>query len=644
MKKYLLLMPLLLGLWTAYAEAQVVTTSSGNKVLTASGKPVTAGPASYVGPVATSTYLPNNLLTTASEACMTRKGHYMRSTTGRVKTAYANWRVDSIDYLGGEIGTGNSITVQGWIEYPAGTYTQLLFGGSTSATVADLSTQWSDFLNISIPKGALFYTWTYVKGSGGNNFPIQNTSNYANNILMYFAGGDKANCGTSGVPVSPSGSMTNNQTNAGTVPLAIIGDTVQPSFCLIGDSRTIGTNDNIDATRDTGDLARSIGPTNAYINMGVSGDGMGEYFNGSALRTALIANSGCSNVINELGVNQYLNDNATTAQWQTVRQNLEARFNGMNYAETTMEPDPSSTDSYKTTANQTVTATDGNITTSNDYVRGAGVPYVDLSNAVSTAQDSGKWQVNGLANYYTNGAHASYAGNLLIETSHVLNPRTLAANAPLSVSYPSLVLTLSSGSATYNSSGKFGQAITLTTSQKLSETYLSAAIAPYTLQCWAYITAYPTGGSASICGNGATGIGLNVTTGNAGITTGDGTQTWGATAPSLNAWHHYELDVAPETSGTPGNVLFTLYLDGASVASYNFTSVPQAQWASAQGVKAGDASHFAGSVDEVSLWNSQLHTSGFTPPSSAYLGSESGLIALWHFDNTLSGIRGPAGM
>ena len=39
-----------------------------------------------------------------------------------------------------------------------------------------------------------------------------------------------------------------------------------------------------------------------------------------------------------------------------------------------------------------------------------------------------------------------------------------------------------------------------------------------------------------------------------------------------------------------------------------------------------------GEIDEVSVWNTNLHSSNYTPPVSAWVGSESNLVALYHLD------------
>ena len=46
-----------------------------------------------------------------------------------------------------------------------------------------------------------------------------------------------------------------------------------------------------------------------------------------------------------------------------------------------------------------------------------------------------------------------------------------------------------------------------------------------------------------------------------------------------------------------------------------------------------------GTIDEVAVWNFDKYTANYTPPSTPYVGNESGLIALYHFDNDPYGAR-----
>lgn len=644
--KRLFLLVLLLLAFPDVCSAQFVQSSSGSKIITTSGKALQVGGAtSYVGPVATATMIPNTISVTAAKSMMTRKAHYIRSGTTRIKFCYADWYVSAItnNTFGTELGVGNAISVTPWLEYPQGTYNALTFSASSPGIITDATTRCTDFLNITPGNGTLIYSWTLVSGSGGNNFPYYSTS-FVGSPLWYNGGGaEKANAGTSGVPTTP-GAMTDNFSGRqGYWPVAIVGDTTQPTFCFIGDSRTSGVDDVADSGYDLGNLARSVGPTHAYLNMGVSGDRMAGYYFSHTLRDALIATSGCTNIINELGVNEYNQQSSTTANWQTQNQFLTAHFYNafptIPYTRTTMEPWTTSTDSWKTAAGQTGTAYNANITTSNNWVRSSsdGVPFVELSTPVSSAVDSGLWATNGYSQTYVfQGGHETAAGNKLIASSGNINPAALARNALVPVSYPSLTMT---GFTPSYTTGPFAgtQAAVFATGNILKSYGLSPGVPPATIECEVYISAFPSS-TAFPCALGSQ-LSIVTGTGYLGVKTGDGTQTSGTTAVTTAGWHHLELDMGTQTSG--GNIYYTVFLDGTQVAQYNFNTA-STQWANQNGVVAG-SSQFAGRVAEVAVWNTVRHTSNFTPPSTPYVGNEAGLVALWHFNGDLVGIRGPAG-
>jgi hypothetical protein len=94
------------------------------------------------------------------------------------------------------------------------------------------------------------------------------------------------------------------------------------------------------------------------------------------------------------------------------------------------------------------------------------------------------------------------------------------------------------------------------------------------------------------------------------------------------AWHYLELNIDPTLGGS-------FYIDGV-LANSSATTMTAAgpSRANAVGINffGGGTNNWGGEVDEVALWNAVQHTSTFTPATSAYTGSESGLIALYHLD------------
>jgi hypothetical protein len=92
------------------------------------------------------------------------------------------------------------------------------------------------------------------------------------------------------------------------------------------------------------------------------------------------------------------------------------------------------------------------------------------------------------------------------------------------------------------------------------------------------------------------------------------------------AWHHLAM------VGTSGG--FTGYVDGVSIGS-SATAQPYSasclSWIGALD-HLGDFTSAGAVIDEVATWSISKYTSSFTPPTSAYTGSETGLIALYHLN------------
>ncbi|MBB5714767.1 LamG-like jellyroll fold domain-containing protein [Sphingomonas aerophila] len=98
---------------------------------------------------------------------------------------------------------------------------------------------------------------------------------------------------------------------------------------------------------------------------------------------------------------------------------------------------------------------------------------------------------------------------------------------------------------------------------------------------------------------------------------------------SDGARHHVALVM------TPTGV--TLYLDGAQVGSS-----ATAFWQGAATDKFGVGNFnstdttflWTGTLDEVAVWSTAKYSAAFTPPTTPYVGSETGLIGLYHLDGT----------
>lgn len=102
------------------------------------------------------------------------------------------------------------------------------------------------------------------------------------------------------------------------------------------------------------------------------------------------------------------------------------------------------------------------------------------------------------------------------------------------------------------------------------------------------------------------------------------------TGPSLldNRWHLLDL------VGTPSGI--TCFVDGAVAGSSSAVESVPAGAGFAVGTMGLYPSNnvWTGELDEASIWSTARYKVAFTVPAAPYVGSETGLVALWHLNGT----------
>lgn len=376
----------------------------------------------YTGLVATRCLAPISRNTTYRQL-MSRSPHYARTAITSLQIMIANWFVNPAS-THAEIGTGSDATVTASIEYPANTFTQVLFSGVASGTVPDVSQLLSDAVSVTIPKDALFWVRIYwVSTTGVLSIPH-----------------DLSGTGLPGAGLEVGVSGITDKTMSGTVttadnefpPVAIIGTTSQPSVVIVGDSIGLGDSSKEtigDASGDFGVVARSIGPSYAYASLCQNGDQGEDFVASHTNREAIFAYA--SHLICEYGSNDFYTVGASQATvkatLQTIWGYMTAR--GGKAYQTTITPRTTSTDSWATTGNQTLVSgtVDARRTGLNDELRGGltGLEgYFDVADAIETSRNSGIWRVTGSANgHTTDGIHPNTPGSLLVSAAGVIDIR-----------------------------------------------------------------------------------------------------------------------------------------------------------------------------------------------------------------------------
>lgn len=385
-------------------------------------------PSLYLGQVATNSRMPTNRSTTNKQA-NSRTHHIARDDITSLKIELPNWYwVRST--AGPETNGGGNITYSAAVEYPAETFTQILFSGATSAVVSSGNSVLSDYCDVSIPSGASFWIRTYASAvtaivfSEGNASPYTAQRDNGNGEAYAYAASGVSN-------LTMGGTITSNITGLSDpvfCPTAIVAMTRKPSVLIIGNSREWGFNDTFDASGDQGDIARSIGASYGYINMGSAGDFCSAFITAHTKRAALqqyVSHVIIGDVINALragGSGQNKSAVTVLGEVQTILGYFSTK---RCYTTTCGGPSTTSTDNWATTANQTVNANNAEYTAYNDAIR-AGVEncvgYFEIADQVESASNSGKWWVTGVAQATTlEGLHGIQASYLRIKNSGAID-------------------------------------------------------------------------------------------------------------------------------------------------------------------------------------------------------------------------------
>jgi hypothetical protein len=384
--------------------ALVATSRYGTTLSYTVGSAPTTSPAAstgrqpYLGPVATRGRIPTGRIASSIyKQIMTWSRHVATDDITALSLLYS-----SINGVGEVTTTAGPGTVKASVEYPQGTYTEILFSGATSGTVPDVSHLVSDLttLTTKIPAGSTFWVGTYSVWTGTQT-PILSDA-FDNSLAANTR--EAVNASTTSVTDTR---LTGVRNTGGTNPrdcyrpTAILGMTQKPTIFLAGDSRT-RAGLSWDANADQGGLQglteQVIGGRFGYINAGVGTDRYSNVTSGTGnnyvKRLALSAY--CTHIVDDYGINSVFSD--TSAAHQALVTSFRAKFAGKPYYKTTLIPQLSAT-SLQIAADgsdQTPFGTLANFVANNNWVRqgAAGLidGFIELEDLVTLRRDSGKFQ------------------------------------------------------------------------------------------------------------------------------------------------------------------------------------------------------------------------------------------------------------
>jgi hypothetical protein len=164
--------------------------------------------------------------------------HKMVRTAHGFRLAFTGWAATSTT----EGDVPNSITVRAALEYPALQLFPVTFGGSRSVVIEPGATVLSDVLGVVLPKGATFWTRTFVQPAAGGKFPR------AGYVTTSPGEGHNYDGAQTDLTAPGSASLTGlggSQRVYG--PAAILGQVTDPGKAVvgvIGDSIANGLGDN----------------------------------------------------------------------------------------------------------------------------------------------------------------------------------------------------------------------------------------------------------------------------------------------------------------------------------------------------------------------------------------------------------------
>lgn len=313
-----------------------------------------------------------------------------------------------------------SIFVRCVLEMPGGSLQALTCNGQSEVEIPANQTIRFSAPGVSLNDNDSFAVRTFVRVANvSHTIPAtQGGSSTVGNGMWRIAGDETMTSGT------PAGVTWTNQRTYG--PVAVTAetyDTSAPSVGFIGDSIVAGQADSYSGY--TGSETNNVGPGSfkrafdtagiSYTSLAVPGSKTAHIISQAQGKARLNLVPSCTTIAFQMGSND-LTDGVTSTQ---LIQNYEKIFTWLRLrgvkkiiVHTILPRALSSIDSYTTTTGQTTVTWEAQRLAMNAAIRAgtiAGVDdYVELANVVESAENSGKWAVNGTNNWMTaDGSHPS---------------------------------------------------------------------------------------------------------------------------------------------------------------------------------------------------------------------------------------------
>lgn len=343
------------------------------------------------------------VLNAAFTKAMARSAHVAADDISSLQVVFAAAYIDSTTVA--ETPLGAAMSVSASIEYPAGTFTQVKFGGVASGSVASGAMLTSDAVAVAIPRGAIFHVRQFLQCASGVPYQAQENPIDGDGLYLNSAATDLTMSGD--VPVNAGGQMI--------TPVAIIGATTRRSYALIGDSRVRGHLDTAADARGAGSIEPSMRGAGA-INLAYNGSKASDYLASHALRDVLVGY--CSDIMVSYGIN----DLASGVAAPTLLANIASIRNlypSKRAHAGTIYPRSTSSDGWATVSGQTPFAQEAGRQAVNAAIRAgiAGFATIfDTAAAVEDRNTPGAWKPH----LTDDGIHANGAGHREIRLGNTL--------------------------------------------------------------------------------------------------------------------------------------------------------------------------------------------------------------------------------
>lgn len=383
--------------------------------------------------------------------------HYVPVRAWRLRLVYQNWYNPATTTR--EVVNTNAVTLKAALEDSALNIYPVNFGGNRTIVMQPGAIVISDPVDIDVAAGGWVRSRTFMAVSAGEQVPLATKP-----ILSYAAG--ERNLVTPADACDTAYASWGTSDEATTCgPVALLGETEGmrvASLALVGDSILGGSGDWEtlgDGVNVSGWVRRLCLNDVSFIQTGCAGDRL-EYVTpntGHGLRGVLAG--WCSHVLLALGANDLAagaNLAAMQARWLEACQQFQRR--GCQIISCTVTPNTTSTDCWRTTANQTPYAFEATRVQFNDWLRTRPCGEVacwDVADQCESARNSGRWHVGVTAvSGSALGAHTTtrvydtsrswtvgqWNGLVIVMTSGAQAnlPRLVTSTNPTYVSHPGL--------------------------------------------------------------------------------------------------------------------------------------------------------------------------------------------------------------